>query len=57
VLAPRGELVFLVRAPRPGFDASDVPRLAHEQGLDVIANGERIFVEWDGLTYRLKRRA
>ena len=57
VLAPAGELVFLVRSSRAGFDASYVTGSAHGQGLDVIAKGERTFHEWDGVTYRLKRRA
>jgi predicted TPR repeat methyltransferase len=59
VLVPGGDLVILnfsYRADR-ARDVRDVLRLAGAHGFDVIVAGTTPFAIWDGLAFRLVRRA
>lgn len=58
VLRPGGDFVILNYA-YTGDDAShaqEVARLAEANGFEVIVNGERPFVVWDGLAFHLRKK-
>lgn len=59
VLRGDGHFVILNLSYRgdPEADRDDVNRLAHDCGFDVIACGARPFTLWDGVAFRLRRRA
>ena len=57
VVKPGGDFVILNFSYRGLDDAdrSDVSRLAEENGFSVICGGERPFMMWNGLAFRLRR--
>lgn len=59
VLRPGGDFVILNYSYSEDDAASvaDVTRLAREHGFEVIIAGERPFSIWDGVAFRLRKRA
>jgi len=59
VLRAGGDFVILNYAYTgdDAVNAREVARLAEENGFEVIVNGERPFVIWDGLAFHLKKKA
>jgi cyclopropane fatty-acyl-phospholipid synthase-like methyltransferase len=59
VLKPRGDFVILNFSyrGRPELDRLEVEQLAQQHNFEVLENGTRPLQVWDGLAWRLRRRA